>query len=333
MATGTPSFSNFPGGFSGGVTIRGVPIVQTHPGKVFYVNNSTVLPDGGVGGQDGNTGTYQRPFATLDYAIGKCTAGRGDIIFIMPGHAETITSATTIALDVAGVAIVGLGHGTSRPTFTFTTANTASIHVNAANVSIQNCIFVANFLSIASAFTIASTTAAPNFTISNCKFRDTSAILDFLAAITTTAAISADGLYISGCDIKSDATTKSVAPIQILGTLADCTVVNNKVTQTVAQNNISQFISHAALVMTNLLVKDNLVYSVNTDTATGAILVSTTATTGSGIISGNRIRALDVAAAILVTATAVQYGMFDNLYTGETTLASGFVLPAIATDA
>jgi len=25
--------------------------------------------------------------------------------------------------------------------------------------------------------------------------------------------------------------------------------------------------------------------------------------------------------------------MFDNLYTGETTLLSGFVLPAIATDA
>jgi hypothetical protein len=34
----------------------------------------------------------------------------------------------------------------------------------------------------------------------------------------------------------------------------------------------------------------------------------------------------------VVTAAAVQYGMFDNLYTGEATLASGFVLPAIGTD-
>ena len=46
----------------------------------------------------------------------------------------------------------------------------------------------------------------------------------------------------------------------------------------------------------------------------------------------NRIRALDVAAAIVVTAAAVQYGCFDNLYTGETTSASGFVLPAIGSD-
>jgi len=111
------------------------------------------------------------------------------------------------------------------------------------------------------------------------------------------------------------------------------TVVDNFVNQTVAQNNVSQLVSHAALVMTSLLVARNTVFCVNTDTATGACLVSTTATTGSGIIKDNVVRALDVAAAILVTATAVQYGLFNNLYTGETTLASGFVLPAIATDA
>ena len=71
----------------------------------------------------------------------------------------------------------------------------------------------------------------------------------------------------------------------------------------------------------------------NTDTATGGILINTSAITGSGIVSGNRVRALDVAAAILVTATQIKYGMFDNLYTGEVTQLSGFVLPAIGTDA
>jgi hypothetical protein len=47
----------------------------------------------------------------------------------------------------------------------------------------------------------------------------------------------------------------------------------------------------------------------------------------------NTIRALDVAAAIVVTAAAVQYGMFNNLYIGDGTMNSGFVLPAIGTDA
>ena len=75
------------------------------------------------------------------------------------------------------------------------------------------------------------------------------------------------------------------------------------------------------------------VFSVNTDTSTGAILVSTTATTGSGMIADNYVRALDIAAAILVTATAVQYGLFNNLYVGDGTSVSGFVLPAIGSDA
>jgi len=110
------ALSNFPQGFTNGVTIRGIPIVQLHPGKVFYVNNSTVLAENGVGGSDGNPGTLQRPFSTIDYAIGRCTAGRGDIILVMPGHAETVTSATMINMDVAGVAIIGLGTGSSRPT-------------------------------------------------------------------------------------------------------------------------------------------------------------------------------------------------------------------------
>ena len=330
MAQGTPSLSNFPGGFNGGVTIRGIPITQAHPGKVFYVNNSSVLVEGGVGGSDGNPGTYQRPYSTLDYAIGKCTAGRGDIIFIMPGHAETVSSATALNLDVAGVAIIGLGFGSSRPTFTLNTADTATIPVSAANISVKNVVFVANFLGIASCFTVA---AAPYFTVENCQFTDTSAILNFLATITTTVSVNADYLAITDNIIHSIATTRAVAPIIILGTMTGLTVQRNRVTCTVAHNNVSQLVSHAALVMTNLLVTNNYVYCVNTDTATGAVLLSTTATTGSGMVAHNRVYALDIAAAIMVTATAVQYGLFDNLYIGDGTSNSGFVLPAIGSDA
>lgn len=329
MANQLTTASNYPAGFNN-VTIRGVPITQSHPGQVFWVSNATTVLPGQIGGSDGNPGTFAAPFSTLEYALSRTTANRGDIIFIKPGHAESITSATALNFDTAGVAIVGLGTGTKRPTFTYTTANTATIPVTADNMSIQNCLFVGNFLSIASAFTLA---AAAYFTVDNCSFTDTSAILGFLSVVKTTVSTNSDFLQVSNCYIKSDATTKSVAPIQVLNTMTGLTVKNNFVVQTVAQNNVSQLLSHAALVMTALLVEGNTVYSVNTDTATGACLVLTTATTGSGIIKNNVVRALDVEAAILVTATAVQYGMFNNLYTGETSLASGFVLPAIATDA
>jgi hypothetical protein len=327
MALPQSPASNFPGGFNN-VTIRGVPITQSHPGQVYWVSNATPTLPGQIGGSDGNPGTFNAPFSTLEYAITSCTANRGDIIFIKPGHAETISSATALAFDVAGIAIVGLGAGTKRPTFTLNTAATTTIAVSADNVSISNCRFIGNFLGITSAFTVA---AAAYFTIDNCSFTDTSAILGFLSAVKTTVSVNSDFLQVSNCFIKSDATTKSVAPIVVLNTMTGLTLTDNVVIQTVAQNNVSQFLSHAALVMTAALITGNKIYSVNTDSATGAFLVTTSAITGSGIIQGNVVRGLDVAGALMITAAAVQYGLFNNLYIGDVGF-SGFVLPAIGTD-
>jgi hypothetical protein len=329
MSNQLTTASNFPGGFNN-VTIRGVPITQSHPGQVFWVSNATTVLPGQIGGSNGNPGTFNAPFSTLDYAVGRCTADRGDIIFVKPGHAETISSATALALDVAGVAVIGLGLGTKRPTFTLDTANTATIAVTGDNISVVNCKFVANFLSIASCFTLG---AAANFTLQGCDFTDTSAILDFLAIVTTTVSVNADYLYIGNNKVLSIGTTRTVAPFVILGTMTGLTIVDNQVTCTVAHNNVSQLVSHAALVMTDLLVQGNKVFCINTDTATGAVLLSTSATTGSGIIADNYVRALDIAAAIVVTAAAVQYGLFNNLYIGDGTSVSGFVLPAIGSDA
>lgn len=326
-----PAASNFPNGFPSGVTIRGNPITISNPGRTFWLgNNASGLLLGHRGGSDSNKGDFGSSFSTLAGALAQCVANRGDVIMVKPGHAETITSATALAFNVAGVAIVGLGAGASRPTFTFTTANTAKIAVSAANMSIDNCVFVGNFLSIATCFLL---TTAPDFTVNRCSFRDTSAVLGFLSILTTTVSVNADGLTFTNNEVQSDATTTPGPAIVIAGTIDRLTVDGNFITHTVASNNISALIEHGALVVTHLLCRNNYIYSINTDTATGAILVKTTATTGSGLIAHNRIRALDVAAAILVTATAVQYGMFDNLYTGETTQLSGFVLPAIATDA
>src|SRR5258705_13132707 len=102
--------SNFPNGFSGGVAIRGIPVPQTIPGKVFWVSNVTTgLLQGQRGGSDGNKGTFESPFATLNYAITQCVAGRHDIIYIKPGHAESVTSATALNFNTAGITIEGLG--------------------------------------------------------------------------------------------------------------------------------------------------------------------------------------------------------------------------------
>ena len=107
--------SNYPNGFSNGVTIRGVPLNQPHPGEVFWVNSSSAIAKGGVGGSNGNDGSYRKPFGTIAGALTKCLANRGDIIYVMPGYTETVATAGALDLNVAGVKIIGLGDGVIAP--------------------------------------------------------------------------------------------------------------------------------------------------------------------------------------------------------------------------
>ena len=151
--------TNFPQGFANGIAIRGMPLLQMQPGVVYWLDNGPVLNPQQRAGSDGNRGTYLDPFATLNYAVNTaCQPGRGDVIMVGAGHQETISSATIAALSCSGVAVVGVGAGALRPTFTFNTAATANIPVYGAGISIQNCLFIGNFLSIASVFTGFSTT-------------------------------------------------------------------------------------------------------------------------------------------------------------------------------
>jgi len=186
--------SNFPNGFNG-VTIRGISILQLHPGEVFYVNNSSVAAKGGVTGADstGASGTYHNPFKTFYYAIGRCTAGRGDIIAAMPGHAETISAAAGMTFDVSGVALVGLGVGTLKPTITFDTATTADINVTAPNVSFSNIRFVSGIANLAAPLDIND----DHCSFDNCEFMASAATTGMNISVITDA--NATGMAITNC--------------------------------------------------------------------------------------------------------------------------------------
>lgn len=127
--------------FPNGVSSFGMPIVGAGPvlttGNVFFVSSTaTGRGDGTANGRDPAT-----PFATIDYAVGQCTANNGDHIIVMPGHVETVTAAGGLDLDVAGITILGLGSGFTIPQINFTTAVGADMDVDAANITMRNFRF------------------------------------------------------------------------------------------------------------------------------------------------------------------------------------------------
>jgi calcineurin-like phosphoesterase len=189
--------TNYPNGFANGITLRGVPIGQTHPGKVFWSRTARRPRAASASAPTTAAARFDQPFATLAYAVSQCLANNGDIIFVLPLHAETISSATALTINIAGIAIVGLGMGTNRPTFTLGTATTATINVTAANVAISNVLFKANLADIVSLFT---TTTAKSFTLDTCEFRDNASNLNFARIVDTNATTNdTDDLTINNC--------------------------------------------------------------------------------------------------------------------------------------
>lgn len=304
--------TNFPQGFASGLSVRGMPLLQMQPGEVFWVNNSTVLNKGARAGSDSNRGTYLAPFATLQFALDSCVANRGDVIFVGAGHAETIANATTLALNKAGVAIIGLGCGANRPTFTFTTATTANIPITAANISMQNCLFVANFADVASAFTATGTATPKDFCLDNCEFRDTSAVLNFVALVTGNAtANSMDGFTFTRNRVSSLGTTAATTAIKILSATARANISDNFGVSAVL-NDTAAILAAGANNMTGFLFARNIWERPNTS-STGGSFVSTSATAWTGHAADNYLYQLDATAGIwIATGTGGAFGFSNN---------------------
>lgn len=260
--------------------------------------------------------------STIDAAVGLCTANAVDRIHVLPGHTETISTATALALDVAGITIVGHGQGNLRPTITLAGGATTTIAVSAADVAIENVIFSANYADIASLFTL---TTAKNFTLRKCAFKATAANMNFLAIVdTSTTDNAADGLTIEDCTwVEPDTATlylvKGDADIDSLS------LKRNYVNLGVNTNDLPALVNMATgKDLPNVVITDNLVVRLND--ANPLLVVTDTGTANHGILARNFVNHADVAGELLVTATT-RIGHFDNKATAAVD-ASGYLLPA-----
>ncbi len=303
-----------------GITSYGVPVLpnasmEIRTGEAYFVCNAT-----NKNGSDGNKGTNARePFSTVQKAIDSATATNGDTIYVLPGHAETVT-ATSIAHNKAGVAIIGLGVGTTRPTFTFGAA-AATITVSAANAVWKNCRFVANFVDVASAFT----TSAAGVTITDSEFRDTSSVLNFLCCVTTGSTNNESDYLTFSRNVVQSLPATDGAVISVLGNLTSLEVNDNVVSKD-ATNDAGHMATFSSKVILNArMLRNTLTMKALSNQGAGTFITGSS-TTSSGIIADNYVYQIDTTTGLFAT-TGMKFGYIQNFMSGAAD-ASGSVFPA-----
>lgn len=243
--------SSYRHGFPNKVTIREFPILEIQNGNsnIYWVDSNK--------GSDGNKGTFDRPFATLDYAIGRCTANNGDKIFVAAHHSESLIEAGTVTADIAGIQIIGLGAGNERPTFTATTDAAASFLISAADVYVANLKFVCNITSQTAMVDINAKRAI----IDGCRFEEgTQTGLAFID-INGGAANACDGVQVVNCEFYAPTAGNYDRAIE-LGEVADNVLL--------AGNWIHGDFDDAGIhnitgkVLTNLRIENNIVSNLQT---------------------------------------------------------------------
>ena len=261
-------------------------------------------------------------YNTVDEAINNCVASRGDRIVVMANHTESITGATDLVADVAGVSIEGMGRGLSRPTFTFTTATTASVVVSGASNRFENLRFIANFADIVTAFTPTAT----DLIVDGCDFEASAADVNFLSLFdTSTTDNEVDGLTLQNSKwIEPD--TATLSAVNGDADIDQLTIKNNFFNLGVNTNDLPALVNMATgKDVTNVRIEENDVVRLND--ANPLLVVTDTTTANTGIMKGNFVRHLDTAGELLVTA-GTNIGMFENKATAAVD-ASAYILPGV----
>lgn len=283
--------------------------LEEHPGDIWFVDSGATAATDATGyGQNPDA-----PFATLDYAIGQCTASNGDVIYVMPGHAENLTAADSIDCDVAGIKIIGLGWGALKPTFS-TTAAAGSFKVDAANVLVRNLRLVANFATGTTAG-MTLTASATNLIVEDCDWRDTSAANEFLLHVTIPTGV-------------GPATFRRCTFVTAAGSMTNSFLFAGTSTSFTIEDcyffvdSADSVIDHAAGASTNLRIHNNTIINIDTGAAGYCIEQKSD---GTGVASRNLLAYNKVDAEVGVGAAT---WWFENYATNTIGTSSGVLDPA-----
>lgn len=270
--------------YPNGVSSFGLPVIGgafTSTGKVFFVDSNT-----GSNSYDGRDKT--QPFSTLTYALSKCTANKYDIIYLMPGHDETIAS--EINVNKASVSIIALGHGLDRAEFSMMTNTTACFKVSAADVHVENIIFNSDTDSLEHPIYIVG--GADDLSFLNCEWRVT-------GGCTTEKhhsiiyATSADRVLIDGFRYADDTSFSSGSPIFVEACdeieIKNCVIITTGTSVSKSYGTAPLYFS-TCNVSLDMNVHDNILIQLRTSAAddAAALFIGSTGTVKhTGIIHHN----------------------------------------------
>lgn len=284
------SLTNFPNGVrSFGIPVL-PPLAPATTGKVFFVHSVT--------GSDDNKGDRpDRPLKTIDKAVGLCTASKGDVVYVMPGHVETVAAANGLDFDVAGISVMGLGRGLDRPQINLT-ATTATVRVNANSVWLENLRFTGGIDAVAVVLDLNGKT---DVVLRNIEYRDvTGQCTVFLKAANNTDRLTIDGLRYLG-----DAAAGTNAALQFDG--CDDLVLRNFYIHGNFANSAIEFIT---TLSARVYIGDGVVRTTNA----ADLCVKDTITGSTGLIERLLLSLQDNAANITEAITGATFRLSDTVW-------------------
>lgn len=269
----TPLFSRHqPGG------VFTIQDMESHPGTVRFVDSSHAAAQNALGGGQ----SPDKPFATLAYVMTNASTltpalAAGDVIYVMPGHAETIAAAAGIACATAGVKIIGLGWGAARPTFTFSVTG-STWTVTAASVLIKNIRVLSSVAELVSMFAV----SAANVTLDGVDHIAAGASTTIQFLLSTAAA---DYLTIKNCrHYMNTAPAATSLWIELVG--SDFSVIKDNIFVLTLRNHAAAITLNATgTACLGLVIDGNIIYQ-DGGTTQDKIVDMVTGTTG--IYSNNR---------------------------------------------
>jgi hypothetical protein len=277
-------------------------------GSRFFVHSGTGTDGTGYGSHP------DRPVASISYALGLCTASKGDIIYAMPGHVETIAAAGTLACSKIGVKIIGLGERSNRPLITLAGTDSV-IAISAASVVLKNLQITCSIDEVVKAISVTAAFA----TIDQVDYVETATkqLIQFLL----TSALATD-LIIRDCvHHQSTAPAANSLWIQLVG--ADrAKIERNRIFITTTNSASSSVIESDTTAPVNILIKDNIIVQLGGASVVPVSLVAGT----SGFVDGNRVASPKTAIAGSI-ALASCYGGLN--YAAHVVNKNGLLEPVV----